>query len=757
MSIDKSLSDIESIQAASGEDGILRDGDDGNMNSAVGLFSEILPENFSDTVLSENYGEVSALSKIITDEPGLMLLAARESILSDIEKCVFDSVRNEYGCECQSNFKGPENTAEDSSENKAWEPEDSDRVKCDGSDSLNAFCHDERTDECGTSYDGLYSEDFSFYEAETEISSSDILKLPADASSSDEVENFRSSDVFALFREAEKASLAEKSSAADNSVWCELSTSVFSKNTRKKNYSDYNRTLQKVLNSLIANARGRGTDSVSARDGKKHSVSQHDLMHDLIRLDSSTLSIIREYLMADGLSVSAYRGIKFVLDCMSVSACEEKNDSPAGDIFYRSRDPFLAIKLDEYLTHAFAEDFCSDGSSDAPDGSQSDSHTGNGTGEPGRCILNRIYHHVFRDRVIKPRNLPESADVEFINGYTTEIVLARVVFAVMSAAERAGMDTVEYLDFIGTSVKDYEKLKTESLSVSDSGSETDVSRVRTLENLLKTDITGMTSYMKLNASAPENLLRLRIMDRLVDTEISGRKYDGAMYEMAGNLQKKGLPVLWAIKLLLNSQTGDIKNKTRTLKNNLRLLFDDGRFRDMTGIRRRSNETGQSGNSSQKGRIFTNRKALTVRQERRFSQLVETSALIMAVSLFAFSEFELLFNDRSTLRYLMNAIHDFRIIKGGNSPEDSENHARKYSVKLRVAETSELSEKIRGLALRIVSAPRIELLYLAVFTAMTMTEPEECYVELLAKEFDRIIGELTSGRSMLVMQWRFAGA
>ena len=58
MSIDKSLSDIESIQAASGEDGILRDGDDGNMNSAAGLFSEILPENFSDTVLSENYGEV---------------------------------------------------------------------------------------------------------------------------------------------------------------------------------------------------------------------------------------------------------------------------------------------------------------------------------------------------------------------------------------------------------------------------------------------------------------------------------------------------------------------------------------------------------------------------------------------------------------------------------------------------------------------------------------------------------------------------
>jgi len=92
--------------------------------------------------------------------------------------------------------------------------------------------------------------------------------------------------------------------------------------------------------------------------------------------------------------------------------------------------------------------------------------------------------------------------------------------------------------------------------------------------------------------------------------------------------------------------------------------------------------------------------------------------------------------------------------GGSSEPVREIKNKSYAVKFRVLDVSELNNGIEGLVLRIRSKPRIELMYLAIMTILTLAEPEREYMDILARKLDRWLPEIASGKKVLLLQWRY---
>lgn len=61
------------------------------------VIRRVIPEEFSRDTLSANYGEVSDLSVRLIDEPGFMFLAAKESLLTEMDNLIRGKRRSSEG------------------------------------------------------------------------------------------------------------------------------------------------------------------------------------------------------------------------------------------------------------------------------------------------------------------------------------------------------------------------------------------------------------------------------------------------------------------------------------------------------------------------------------------------------------------------------------------------------------------------------------------------------------------------------------
>lgn len=764
-------------------------GDPGEFGGMHGLIlNEVFAGDFSGKTMNENYGEVSLVSGRIVDEPGFLFLAVRNSLVEAMDSWLF----GECGNAAASGDDFPLSVNDVSSrvftaadeERKTYEEFYTERNLFDaGGFTMQALGRD----------DGKLSEEFaepnplrefdlglfgaeSSYErdssvgtdspcvfTDTEERTGAQTGVPSEAGSDEDAQGngmLNSRDVFDMFDFAEKADYLLKRHDRDNRMlWIE-SNPADGSDLREKSGGKILRygVLRETVSRLMKNG-GAHVPFLGAPYGMKRT-----------GLGPDELSLITDCMRADGLSDAVYRGLRFLAE-----------EGGSGN----RRDPFFPIKLDALISDNVSDtDVMDEDSLSVGDCSRRAEIA-------SELLLRGLYRRVFSAEVIPPKYLHNGEEAEFINRYVTDLVLARIMFASVNAAEKRNMNLQEYLKAhdakvsvveAGSDGKKSGRLNSrgtpESVGATgDNGSSGEPSRE--FKELIHPEITDGTGFLRLNAVCPENLLRLKLFDGLVDAEIAGHKYDGAFFEMIENLADRNFPILWGIKLLLNSQKGDLKNKARCLKTNLGFFFDVRKFAAVTRIRM------PDINLESGVRRITNKKTMTVRQKHRFRQLVDVSLYVAAMVLSVFSETEILFNGRTTLKHLGRAAANMDVVKrnvgkglrkyGGRGELDeeisdvenacSEDRAddhecdsfirnKTYSVKFRVLDLKELNHGVKGLALRIISAPRIELMYLAVLTILTIVEPEEEYMDILGREFDRSIPEITSGKKVLLLQWRF---
>lgn len=793
------------------------------------VIRRVIPEEFSRDTLDVNYGEVSDLSVRLIDEPGFMFLAAKESLLTEMDNLIRGKRRFSEG----NAFNGTDGITSDTGEEfkgtDVTEEKESDAVyakgtvsKCEAFNYRTTEMKDYMLNPYGLctepSGNGTFAEPGTALtdDGYTELnplrefsgcgaSRTDSLGGLADAGmfSTDgntDVSNLKSREVFELFDVAERA---------------DTLASVFGAKGRHGPSGENLWSGGKSRRHLIRGERDESLDAgctalreaLSSVIGRS-SCAERKRFPNLIRgLGKEVPDIIRDCLEADGLTDAVYGGLRYM-----TSGGSGRNGG--ADCFRAdSADPYFPIKLDEFIT-AGLEKECNpsaEASSETDRKPSADGYLPSGYASY-RMLLDRLYRNVFMAEAMPPKHLAQNEEAEFINGYITDIVLARIMFAVMNVAADRGCSLEEYIAGVDAEVKRYgeqgigagARIKNKRETVSRRTECSKGTESRAFMGLSESDITADTGFMKLGAVCPENLKRLRLFDELVNAEISGRKYDGAAYEMAGNISAKGFPILCCIYMLINSLGGDLRNKARCLRTNLGLLLDESKFNAFMRIPGSRDVFAEDGKKK-----ITNLKKLTQRQEHRFRHLCDLSLYVAAMVLCVFSETELLFNGRTTLTHLLRAADNLEVVKrkvkkhelmrdeedgvvdtASNTPvpaaipvskrndnTDSENDRnpdkrntlycpggssdpvreiknKSYAVKFRVLDVSELNNGIEGLVLRIRSKPRIELMYLAIMTILTLAEPEREYMDILARKLDRWLPEIASGKKVLLLQWRY---
>ena len=74
------------------------------------------------------------------------------------------------------------------------------------------------------------------------------------------------------------------------------------------------------------------------------------------------------------------------------------------------------------------------------------------------------------------------------------------------------------------------------------------------------------------------------------------------------------------------------------------------------------------------------------------------------------------------------------------------------VKFRVMEYSFLDPRTEGVVFRITSSPRVEVVYLALMTALSTIKPREKLMLLFEKDLQKVLRDFYSGRMVMLLQW-----
>lgn len=281
---------------------------------------------------------------------------------------------------------------------------------------------------------------------------------------------------------------------------------------------------------------------------------------------------------------------------------------------------------------------------------------------------------------------------------------------------------------------------------------------------------------------PELMKSLKIMDELLDVEITSSKFDGVVYEIAVNLMRRNVSLNQAIKYLLFSQTVNVKNKQRSLRNNLKDYFD------VTNIDVR-NMLNFGDECRSRLRQCTNRDKVSGNQLAELEKMKKSAAYYTGIVLLLFSEAEVLVSSTGIYKNLLNScgfsvIREFKRLvdrdsegvsaflesffnkespEAGSVPGESQSNDGSCSkpankkiqnrmVKFRVMEAQKLAPCIEGVVFRITSSPRIEVVYLALMTVLTAVKTRERLMLLFEKDLQKILHDFYSGRKVMLVQW-----
>ena len=295
------------------------------------------------------------------------------------------------------------------------------------------------------------------------------------------------------------------------------------------------------------------------------------------------------------------------------------------------------------------------------------------------------------------------------------------------------------------------------------------------------DKPGRRDMIRTSLRLPELMKSLRIMDDLLDVEIAASKFDGAVYEIAVNLMRHNVSLNQTVKYLLFSQTVNVKNKQRAVKNNLKDYFD------VTNIDVR-NMLDFGDECKGRGSQCTNRDKISGNQLAELEKMKKSATYYIGLVLLLFSEAEVLVSSPGKYRSLLNSsgfrlIREFKRLMEGDpagasalfeklfneeSPADISfqgelscgdsgsgtlhKKCRNRMVKFRVMEYSFLDPRTEGVVFRITSSPRVEVVYLALMTALSTVKPREKLMLLFEKDLQKILRDFYSGRMVMLLQW-----